>query len=67
MTDGCMYTRNVCPNVIVKVLDLKDVVEKAVEKQRQRSLHLTAARMRELGLREGCNTLVFRLELVGAG
>ena len=54
------------PQLIVKVLDLKDVVEKAVEKQRQRSLHLTAARMRELGLREGCNTLVFRLEPVRA-
>ena len=52
--------------MIVKVLDLKDVVEKAVEKQRQRNLHLTAARMKELGLREGCNTLVFRLELVRA-
>ena len=54
------------PQLIVKALDLKDVVEKAVEKQRQRSLHLTADRMRELGLREGCNTLVFRLELVRA-
>ena len=54
------------PQVVVKVLDLKDVVEKAVEKQRQRSLHLTADRMRELGLREGCNTLVFRLEPVRA-
>ena len=54
------------PQLIVKALDLKDVVEKAVEKQRQRSLHLTAARMRVLGLREGCNTLVFRLELVRA-
>ena len=52
--------------MIVKVLDLKDVVEKAVEKQRQRSLHLTADGMRELGLREGCNTLVFRLEPVRA-
>ena len=46
------------PQLIVKVLDLKDVVEKAVEKQRQRSLHLTADGMRELGLREGCNTSV---------
>ena len=54
------------PQLIVKVLDLKDVVEKAVEKQRQRSLHLTAAKIRELGLREGCNTLVFRLEPVRA-